>query len=450
MKRHAMACAVASALGFAAHEAQAAAFALAEQGASGLGNAYAGAAAVAEDASTVWWNPAGMARLRGGKHFAAAGFAIAAKTTFSNVASAQGVPGTPLGGNGGDAGGTAYIPNLFFAMDLDPRWNIGLSVNVPFGLQTEYDATWVGRFQGVTSEVKTLNINPAVSYKLSDAASVGFGISYQRGELSFITGANYTAGAIGVLGAGPGVAAAGGLGIEGQNRSSLDGHAWGFNFGGLFNITPATRVGIHYRSELKYDLDGTTSFTNVPAGFASNVLLTAGTSSSNIKATLKTPGNLAFSVAHNLDSRWELLGDLTWTDWSKINVVPITRSSGPIAGAALTPLVLNFKDAWRASVGANYKLDNAWTLKAGLAFDQSPVKSAEDRTVRLPDNDRYWLSLGAKYRVSQNGAFDVGYSYVKVRDADINNDQRAAGRGLVNGRYDAKVHILGVQYQHTF
>src|SRR5947208_3059552 len=233
MKRNAIACAVASALGLfvTTQEAGAAAFALYENGASGLGNAYAGAAAVAEDATTVWWNPAGMARLAAGKHFAIAGALIAPSTTFTDRGSVAAL-GRTLGGTGGDAGSSALVPSMFFVMDINPRVNFGLGINVPFGLKTEYDSTWLGRFQGIKSELKTININPAVSYKVSDALSVGFGIDYQRGEFEFTKAVN-----LGAFG-------------EASNRTSLDGDDWGFNIGALFNVTPVTRLCVHYRSEL--------------------------------------------------------------------------------------------------------------------------------------------------------------------------------------------------------
>src|SRR3989442_14105863 len=160
MKRNALAGTVVSALGLlAGSEAHAAAFALYEQGVSGLGNAYAGAAAVAEDATTVWWNPAGMARLGSGKHAAIAGSIIAPSTKFSDSAStASPTTNTTLGGTGGDAGNTALVPSFFYVMDLNPRMHFGVGISVPFGLKTEYDSDWIGRFQGISSEVKTLNI----------------------------------------------------------------------------------------------------------------------------------------------------------------------------------------------------------------------------------------------------------------------------------------------------
>jgi long-chain fatty acid transport protein len=440
MKRNAIAGAVVSALGLlAGSEVHAAAFALYEQGVSGLGNAYAGAAAVAEDATTVWWNPAGMARLGPGKHAAIAGSIIAPSTKFSDSASRASPPtNTTLGGTGGDAGNTALVPSFFYVMDLNPRMHFGLGVSVPFGLKTEYDATWIGRFQGISSEVKTLNINPSLSYQLNETASVGGGISYQRGKIDLLSAVNYSAAAA----AGGAFPVPVGPNVEGQNKTSVDGDAWGFNLGTLFNVTPATRVGIAYRSSLSYKLDGSTSFSGVPAALAASPRLAAG----NVKLELKTPDNLSFSVAHRLNERLDLLGDLTWWHWSKIKQLPIVRDTG----APLSTLTFNFDDAWRASIGANYKLSGPWTLKLGAAYDQTPVPNAESRSVRLPDNDRYWLAAGAAYQVSRNGKLDFGYTLVSVKNADINNDQRAAGAGLVNGSYKAHIHVFGVQYQHSF
>ncbi|MFL6564532.1 MAG: OmpP1/FadL family transporter, partial [Burkholderiales bacterium] len=128
-------------------------------------------------------------------------------------------------------------------------------------------------------------------------------------------------------------------------------------------------------------------------------------------------------------------------------------TDGPVSGATLSTLTFNFDDTWRLSVGANYKLSQPWTLKVGLAYDQTPVPNAESRTVRLPDSDRYWLSLGAKYQASRNGAIDFGYTYIQASDANINNVQNTpptAANGNIIGTYKASVHVFGLQYQHTF
>ena len=423
-------------------QAVASGFALHEQGVSGLGNAYAGAAAVAEDATTVWWNPAGMSSLPAGKHFSIGGAYIVPTTEFNNRASVAAPLSNPaLNGNGGDAGDAALVPNLFFAMSAGPQWNFGLGVTVPFGLATKYDSNWIGRFQGVESEVQTVNINPAVSFKLSDRASIGGGISYQYGKVDLLSAVNYSAAAFSAAGA-AGLTAVGGPGVEGQNKTSVDGSAWGFNIGALFDVLPSTRVGIHYRSVLDYKLEGDTTFSNRPAALA------GGLPDSNVKLEIQTPDSVAFSAVHELSPQWQLLADATWTHWSRIRQLPLVRTSGTQSGQALDTLTFNYNDVWRFSAGANYKLGQAWVLKAGIAFDKSPVPNAETRSVRLPDNDRTWYSIGAAYRFSRSSKLDVGYTYVDAKDADINNTQ--AGKGTVNGTYNAKVHVFGLQYQHTF
>lgn len=409
--------ATAFALLAAAADSKAGAFALYEQGVSGLGNAYAGAAAVAEDASTVWWNPAGMAWLPKGKHFA---FAVAfanPSTTFTDKGSVA-AAGRPLGNTGGDPSTSATLPSGFFAMDLTERLSIGFGFGVPFGLKTEYDPAWLGRFQGISSEIKTVNFNPSVSYRFGNM-SVGGGINYTTGEINLLSAVN--------LGA-----------AEAQNRTNVDGDAWSFNLGAQANLGADTRLGVHYRSSAKFKTEGDTTFT-APAPQSLN---------GRVKLDVETPDHLAFSVAHRMNAL-QLLADATWWHWSKVDQLPLIRTDGPSAGATLDTLVLHLQNAWRTSAGTNYKVSEPLTLKLGVAYDKTPVRDAQQRTVRLPDNDRYWISAGVKYLPWKNGVLDVGYTFIKAKDADIANNQ-ATNRGIVRGTYEATVHLFGLQYQQTF
>ncbi len=182
---------VAGALIAMSGNAAASAFALIEQS-SGLGNAFAGGAAGAEDATTIFFNPAGMSRLKG-KQVTVAGSLIQPSAKFSDTGSQVATAQTTLGGNGGDAGSLAFVPNTYMVMEVEPALRVGLGINAPFGLKTDYDPTWAGRFQAITSKIQTVNLNPSLAYQMNDSVSLGLGLNYQRisGDLS--SAVNYTA-----------------------------------------------------------------------------------------------------------------------------------------------------------------------------------------------------------------------------------------------------------------
>jgi len=432
-----IALAVASTLGGASTLASAAGFALIEQSASGMGNAFAGAAATAEDASTIYYNPAGMSELRK-MQFTVGGHLIDLSAKFSNSGSS--IPagatliGSQPGGNGGDAGGAAVVPNFYFVMPIGDRFNFGVGVNAPFGLKTEYDDNWIGRFQGIKSELTTYNINPSFSFKVNDAFSVGAGLNYQHLDV------NLTNAVV--------------LPVPVEGRADLDANddAWGWNVGVLFKPTPSTKIGASYRSKIDYTLEGTTTVSTVTG----STLAPAGGPTT---ADVTLPDSFSLSLAQMLGDKWEFLADATFTKWSTINQVNIVNSSN---GTLRDILVLDFDNTWRYSIGANYKLNDGWTLKGGLAYDQSPVKGATSRSVRLPDNDRTWVSLGASMKIMESGKLDFGYSHLFIKDADINftKSQQTPGFTTPNpaagtssnvvGSYTGSVDIFSVQYSISF
>lgn len=434
--RSVMVTAIAGLFSVGMNGAHSAGFALIEQSASGMGNAYAGAAAVAEDASTVFFNPAGMSRLEGSQ-FAAVGHIIILNAEFSGTATNPAAlgGGAATGGTGGDAGGTSFVPNLYLTMPYGDRWDFGIGINAPFGLVTEYDANWVGRFQGVKSEITTININPSVSYKLTDAISIGGGLNYQQIDAELTNAV--------VLGAA----------TTGRTTLEADDDGWGWNIGAMFELTPATRLGVAYRSEIDYELTGNVNTTIDPSG----ALVAAASGPANADVTL--PDTLSVSIAHATSDRFELLADVTRTGWSSINQVNVVNSTN---GTLRDVLVLDFDDAFRYSIGGNYVLNDTWTLKGGLAFDETPVKSASTRTVRLPDNDRTWISFGGQMKVGPRGRLDLGYTHIFIKDAPINNTRSQQAPGLttptpaagtastVTGSYEGSVDIFSVQYTLQF
>lgn len=327
------------------------------------------------------------------------------------------------------------MPNLYFAMPIGDRLNFGIGINAPFGLVTEYDDNWIGRFQGIKSELTTYNINPALSFKVNDTFAIGAGVNYQHLDAN-LTNAVLLPGAP----------------IEGRAEVDANDDAWGWNVGVLFQPSPSTKIGASYRSKLEYKLEGTTTVNLV-----NGVPIAAASGATTADVTL--PDSFSLSLAQRLNDKWEFLADATFTRWSEINRINIVNSTN---GTLRESLLLDFDDTWRYSIGANYKLNEKWTLKGGVAYDQTPVKGATTRSVRLPDTDRTWLSLGAGLKVQQSGKLDFAYSHIFLKDADINSTRSQQVPGLstptpapgtastVAGTYTGSIDIFSVQYTISF
>jgi long-chain fatty acid transport protein len=400
-------------------------FGLATQSGSGTGNAFAGGAAAAEDASVAWSNPAAMTALPSGNQLTAAGHFLRPSFKFSNAAStgAFAAPGT---GEGGDAGDWAFVPNLFFTTDVNPRLRLGVAVNAPFGLKTDYDSGWRGQLTGLKSEINSININPSVAYKLSDTVSIGGGVSVQKfkAELTGFAGS----------------AAAGNVKIN------ADDTGYGFNLGLLAQASPNTRFGVTYRSSIKYDLGGTASFSGAAAALLG----------SNVTASLRVPESASASFFTALNPKWDVMGDITWTRWSQIQQLDIIRTTangvGNAAGSTLSSLAFRWSDTWRFGIGANYKASDQMKFRFGLAFDRTPTNDA-NRTPRLPDQDRTWAAVGVQYRVSKAGMLELGYAHEFVRDAAVNvpvPGLTTCAAGCLTGNFNDKADIVSIQYSHLF
>jgi long-chain fatty acid transport protein len=412
--------------------ARAAGFALMEQSTSSLGNAFAGASAVAEDVSTMYFNPAGLTRLPG-VQAAAAVHGIDLSAECANCVSTRPPAlggGMNTGGNGGNAGGVAAVPNLYIGVPIGNRWALGLGVNAPFGLKTEYDSGWTGRFQGITTDLKTINFNPAVAFKVSDSFSLGAGVNYQKAEAELTNRAVV-----------PGVG-------EANADLEVDDWAWGWNVGLLWQLSQDMRIGASYRSAINYALEGNLAVTTLGGA---PIAAASGPTSVDIKF----PDMASLSIMQVFGDKWELLGDVTFTHWSVIDTVNAINSTN---GSYRDKLTFDFDNTWRIALGVNYLASEQWKIRGGFAWDQSPVNDS-NRTVRLPDNDRYWFSLGAQWKFAKAGALDVGYAYLLIPGSEINFTRSQVGPNgvpvaststTVTGSYSGSVNILSAQLTWTF
>ena len=424
-------------LALGTQQAMASGFQLLEQNASGLGNAYAGSAAVAENASTIYYNPAGMTYL-GNQEYSVGLNLIQPSYKFSNDNSSSGT----LSGNGGDAGRLGPVPNAYGSWMVSKDLYIGLGIGAPFGLSTKYDNNWIGAAQSQEFDIKTININPSVAYRVNDAVSLGFGLDWQQLDATYKR----------LVGVGVPVFFTAPASIQATMHLSDD--AWGWNAGGIFKLSPETRLGLSYRSQIKYHTTGDISLASGPAGagLLNFVLLPAG-AASNVKASLTLPDTAIGSLVHKLNDRWDLLADLSWTGWSSIPKIDIMRTSGAANGTVAQTLMTDFRDTWRVALGATNKVSDQWKMKYGIAFDQTPVKGASTRRVSLPDNDRVWFSIGAQYAVSPSSTLDLGAAYLYIKNPQISNNQTTNipfSTGLVDGSYDGSIWILGAQYSVRF
>lgn len=417
--------------------ASAAGFQLIEQNASGLGNAYAGSAAVAENASTIFYNPAGMTQLQD-REFSGGLSAVGTSFKFTNQGSNVGqLAGS---GNGGDGGGWGLIPNGYMSWALNKDLYVGVGVGAPFGLKTEYSNPWVGAAQSTLFDVKTYNVNPSIAYRVNEALSIGGGVNWQRltAEYGRQTG---VAGPVVVVG---GVPVVTNVLVNSPLKLNLEGDSWGWNVGGLFTLSPTTKVGVSYRSAVSYDLTGNINVSGPSA--AVNAVASSGA-----KASLKLPDTLIISGTKQVSDKWQMLGDLSWTGWSSIPKIDVIRTTGAGANTVAQTLDTDFRDTWRVAVGANYQYTQTLKLKFGIAYDQTPVKGAATRLVSLPDNDRTWFSFGTQWTPKKGSTVDFGIAYLALQDAAIDNDQTgAANRGRVTGTYNDSAWILGLQYSLAF
>jgi long-chain fatty acid transport protein len=420
---------VAGAAALATFGAQAVAggFAIGVQSGSATGNAVSGGAAVAEDASVVWSNPAGMMQLRHSRQVTVATHIFRPSFKFQNQGSTGAFAGAGTG-EGGNAGDWAYVPNSFGTMEINPRLRLGVAINVPFGLTTHYEQGWRGQLTALKSKIQTVNLNPAIAYRLTDMVSVGAGVSAQmlKADLSSFSG----------------------VGALGNVDLKADDVGFGFNFGIMVetnpgasarNSYPNTRFGASYRSKIKYDLEGDATFTG-PAG---------APFSGSIAADLTVPDMASFSVFHALNPQWELMADATWTGWDNLQQLVVTRTStsaGGAAGSTLTTLPFRWKDTWRIGVGANYRVNDRLKIRMGVAFDETPTQDAT-RTPRLPDQDRRWVAAGVQYRIPGAGTLEVGYAHEFIKDANVNV---AVGASRLIGKFESRADILSLQYSHPF
>jgi long-chain fatty acid transport protein len=363
-----------------------------------VGLASAGYAARAQDASTVFRNPAGMSLLSGSQ------FQGGLQLTYGSVEFSPNSSTTVSGGNGGNAIGALPAGSLFFTHALSDRFAVGFGAFSYFGLALEYDDNWVGRYYAQKDALLGMSFMPAVSFKATDWLSIGAGLNAMYGYMN-------TEVAVRTL-------------AQGDGQLKVKDETWGFgaNAGVLIEPRKGTRFGVTYLSPVDLDFEDRPSFSNLGrlggAIFANPPQLDLG---------MTVPRSVMLSAYHELSPKWANVGWQNWNQFGKVDVG--VDSDNPQSLTAN----LNYQDTWHGAIGAQYRASEKWLLSAGFAYDTSAVDD-EDRTLSLPMGEAYRFGLGAEWQVSK--AINLGAAYEFMWAGDMPVTQDSVYRGRVSGSFN--------------
>ncbi len=435
--RGALALAVATA--FVAPTAFAGGFQIKENSAAALGRAFAGSGAAPGDAAIVSNNPAGM-RLLGGRVVQVDVSAINLGAEFEPRVTSD-AAGQPLtGGDGGDAGDLAFVPAAYFAMPIGEQFHLGAYLDAPFGLKTEYDDGWVGRYNALKSELRTIDAGVSLAWDINPYVSFGASVFYQHIDAELTSAIDF-----GALAAGFGVPGFAPQSADGSAKIEGDDGDIGWKVGALFSVTDTTHLGLTYRSKVEHTLEGDATF-GVPGSIQPLLGLLPGNLFSNTggSADFATPAVATVSFYTQANDQWAFMADVSRTAWSSFE-----RLTVEFDNVNQPPTTEDFfwRDTWFASVGTEYRMNEQWMLRGGLGYDQTPTQLAT-RSPRVPDADRRWLSLGATYQASEQLAVNVGYTHLFLGDPEIT--ARSSTGSVINGNYDSNVDILAASVSYRF
>ncbi len=395
--------------------AEAAGFYIQEQSVKGLGSAFSGSSTSIEDASTIYFNPAGMTKLEGAQ--VNAGVHLLLPSSDLDDTGTTFPPGVTAAEDNGNPYDPSPVPNLFFATPVNASeqevW-VGIGVTAPFGLGSDYGDDSFVRFDSTETELMTINVAPSAAYKVNDMVSIGGGIDIQYADAELKSAAW--------------------AGTEGTSTLEGDDISVGYNLGVQVQATPSTEVGLHYRSAISHELDGKI--------IAENTL--GADVNTNGGADLDLPDIATLGVAHDLNDKTKLMAQATWFGWSNFESIRAVDDND----VELSNIQQNYQNTFAIAVGAEHKLNDTWTVRAGYQFDETPTTD-EFRTSRTPDGDRHWFSGGGTYSVNDKIDLDFAATYIDIGEETI-NVSRNGGLANVSAETDGYVGIVAAGINYKF
>lgn len=462
---------IAAALTAVSATAGASGYRFGSQSVSSQGTAEANGAE-ANDASTIFANPAGLARLEG-KQLMGGVTAVVPHSSFNDSGSTRFTRGSSGGVKAQDdfAPDVVGAPSLYYSQKLNDKWTAGVGMFVPYGTNLSYDWGWSGRYALTDIKLTSVTLNPSIAFQPNEHHSFGVGVSAEFMKARLAQGVDVpgTIAAAGTTATGAAlvrqIAALGGnpalLATAGDGHAEVEGKDWGYgiNLGYLYMPTPDTRFGIAWRSSIKHELRGgaTWDFSKVTSDQVVNGVLQAASHRVNSAALveLRTPETLSVNAFHQFNDKWAGMADVTWTKNSRMQNIDI-QFVGTTEGDEV--IRQQWKNTVRVALGANYKLNDNVLLRAGIAHDDGPVRSNELRHAALPDADRVQVSFGANWKVTPNSSIDLAYSYLDFKDATANYTNlcnptltSCTGNGeTTRGTWKTHMSLVGLAYNYKF
>jgi long-chain fatty acid transport protein len=391
----------------ATQTAQAGGISLYEIGTPDVGLASAGFAARAQDASTLYKNPAGMSRLNDAQ------LQAGIQVLYGAVQFSPDSKTSPTLGNkdGGVAVGALPGVSLFYVQPLGEKWRVGFGTFNSFGLMATYDKNWVGRYYAQESALVGISFMPSVSYQATDWLSFGASLNAMYGYLNNKVAVNNP---------GP-------FRSDGEMKY-VDGN-WGFGGNGGILLEPAkgTRFGLTYTSPVKLDFADKPTFTGLGP-----VLGAVLSNPAELSIGMTVPQSVMLGVYQEITDRLALMGDVGWQDWSQFGYVQLGVDS---ANPKQLTGNLNYQDTWHAALGAQYTFSDHWVGTAGMAYDSSAVNDA-NRTVVLPMSQAWRFGVGALWQVSENVYLNAAYEFMWAGDMPVDQGADGTARGRVSGGYN--------------
>jgi long-chain fatty acid transport protein len=426
--------------------ASGAGFTILEQSVSGIGGAFAGGAATASDASTAFFNPAGMsyldsAQVQAETHYLMLNAYFTNKGTTTTTSSGSTV--ATSGGNS-EGGFKTPVPSAYFVQPLGHGLTLGFSMNCPFGLGTEYDSDWAGRYMAIKSQITTVDMSPSIAWRVTDKLSIGAGMDCYYIDANLTSAIDFGRNGTSTF--------------DGFTNMKADDDAYGYHLGVIYQVTDSTRIGVAYRSQVTTHLKGTVDFT-VPANYVAYLnSIGYGSTATYIQslfadqgvgAVLKLPASASLSVVQSLNDKIDLLADVTWTDWSTFYSLDLNFENAATEAYAGKAQIENWRDTFRYSTGLTYKWSDTLKLRMGLCYDEAAVRSAYYRTPRIPDAKRYWIATGLSWQLSTHSTLDAAYVHIFVADPDVDNSIHTSNEHVV-GTINASMDIVSLAYTYSF